>query len=295
MFRSVCGALIMSATALWAESEAWPVSDPPSFIKTENAGSEAEQDAIDRVLELCAALRIDEITQVLQSEGQGYGSELDRDMLDGRGGAYWAAMVEDIYGAKRMADKVSMALLAEMTPQQINKSLAFLRSDTGRTIVSLELSARKALRDPDLEDAARGYYESVRDGDDPRLAMIDSYVEANNLVEQNVAGAMSFSYFLYRGMVDGGALEMDEDGILAEIRYDEPETRLETEAWLYAFLLTAYRPLSDQDLEANLTFSQSDAGQALNLALFKGFEMAYRDISYDLGVGLAGAMASRDL
>ncbi len=125
--------------------------------------------------------------------------------------------------------------------------------------------------------------------------MIDRYVEANNLLEQNVAGAVSFNYFLYRGMVDGGALEMDEDSILAEIRYDEPETRLETETWLYSFLLMAYRPLSNQELEASLAFSLSDAGQALNLALFRGFEMAYRDIFYALGMGLAGAMTSQDL
>ncbi len=121
LFRGVFSALIISATEIWAGSEVRPVSDPP-LIKAPDAGSETEPNAIDRVLELCAALRIDEVTQVLQSEGQGYGTELDRDVLDGRGGAYWTDLVEDIFGAKRMADKVSMALLAEMTPGQIDNS-----------------------------------------------------------------------------------------------------------------------------------------------------------------------------
>lgn len=255
----------------------------------------ADQDAIDRVLALSDALRINDIAQVLHREGRAYGVDLNRDMLDGRGGVYWSELVDDIYSAKRLADTVSIAMLNGLSPAQIEDSLTFFQTEAGKNTISLEISARIALSDPNMEADARSYYHRLKGSDDARFDLISQYIVVNDLLEQNVAGALSFSYYLYRGLVDGGALEMDEDSIRAEVWRDEPETRADTESWLFGFLLMAYQPLSDQDIQANLAFSLSEAGQALNLALNDGFEMAYRDISYGLGLGLAGAMAARDL
>ncbi len=60
-------------------------------------------------------------------------------------------------------------------------------------------------------------------------------------------------------------------------------------------MLLAYRPLSEPELEAYIVFSETDAGQALNGALFDGFDAMYLFISHALGVQVAQAGTYSDL
>ena len=64
---------------------------------------------------------------------------------------------------------------------------------------------------------------------------------------------------------------------------------------LFGFLLMAYRPLSDVEMADYNAFSRTGAGQALNAALFEGFEVMYRDISHALGLAAAQAMSFSEL
>ena len=76
---------------------------------------------------------------------------------------------------------------------------------------------------------------------------------------------------------------------------EEPEIRAETEGWLFAYLHLAYGPLPVDDLETYLAFSRTDAGKALNAALFDGYEAMYRDISYALGRAVALSAQGNDI
>ena len=64
-------------------------------------------------------------------------------------------------------------------------------------------------------------------------------------------------------MVEGGALEMSEGEILADVWAQEEDTRADTEEWLYGFLLLAYQPLSDDQLDDYVALSASPEGRAL--------------------------------
>ncbi|MDO6575561.1 hypothetical protein, partial [Staphylococcus pasteuri_A] len=79
---------------------------------------------------------------------------------------------------------------------------------------------------PDVEDAARAAYRDRSDqDDDPRLAMIDQFIDNNDLIDANVVGAMNSSYEFYAGLVDGGAFEMSEEEILGVVWESEAESR----------------------------------------------------------------------
>ena len=95
-----------------------------------------------------------------------------------------------------------------------------------------------------------------------------------------------------RVIVDG---KLDDRAILADVWSGEEETRADTESWLFGFLLMAYRPLSDVEMADYNAFSRTGAGQALNAALFEGFEVMYRDISHALGLAAAQAMSFSEL
>jgi hypothetical protein len=99
-------------------------------------------------------------------------------------------------------------------------------------------------------------------------------------------------------MSDGGAFDdaqMTEAEMLADVWSQEPDIRAETEGWLYPFLALAYEPLSDADIEAYLAFSESQAGQAMNAALFAAFDKVFSDISRDLGRAVAEMLSGRDI
>jgi hypothetical protein len=120
-------------------------------------------------------------------------------------------------------------------------------------------------------------------------------VEANDLVEANVAGALNASFHFYRGLVEGGAFSMSESDILNEVWGQEEDTRQDTREWLYGFLLLAYRKMADPALETYIDLSASEQGRRLNIALFAGFNRMYDEISYALGLAAAREMQGQDL
>ena len=244
---------------------------------------------------LAGVLRLDEMIAVMQTEGLVFGDDLDRDMLGGQGRAFWEDEVSRIYNVGRVTDTVHIALGADMTAPQRTRAAAFFGSALGQRILTLEISARVAMAQAEIEEIARANYAALQGGDDPRLRAVSRFVTVNDLLERNVAGALSASYSFMTGLVDGGASEMDEDEIFAEVWAQELETREDTESWLFGYLLMAYQPLSDAELQAYIAFSETPSGRALNAALFNGFDAGYRRISYDLGRSIARISVSSDL
>jgi len=245
--------------------------------------------------DLARVLRIDDLAQALHQEGIDHAQSLEAEMLGGRGGAHWSRQVAGIYDADRIAGAIRDVLTDDLGEDEAIQTIAFFDSPLGQEILSLEIAARVAMRDADVEAAARSIHDGLKGTDDSRLALVARFVTVNDLVERNVAGAMGASYQFLRGLSDGGATGLDDAAILAEVWAEEPATRDETESWLFAYLLMAYRPLSDVELQTYVTFSESPAGQALNAALFAGFDALYRAISHELGLALAGALAASDI
>lgn len=88
---------------------------------------------------------------------------------------------------------------------------------------------------------------------------------------------------------------MTEEQILSDVWAQEPDIRFNSTEWLYSFLLMAYAPLSDEELETYITFSESEVGQDINRALFAAFDQMFIDISRALGLASAEMMVVQDL
>ena len=114
-------------------------------------------------------------------------------------------------------------------------------------------------------------------------------------MEFNVAGGLTANLRFYRGLAEGGAIEMSEAEMLSEVWSQEAEVRADTEEWLMAYLLMAYAPLSDAEIAEYVALSGTPAGQELNRALFAGFDGMYADLSYALGLAVALQMKGEDL
>ncbi|MHA6261826.1 DUF2059 domain-containing protein [Arenibacterium sp. CAU 1754] len=240
-------------------------------------------------------LLLDEVAATLRIEGLTYGDELDRDILGGSGGSYFRTRVSQIYDPSVISGAVIKAISDGMTAAEIDQTIRFFETDAGQRILQLELSARRAMADPAVDDMAQEAFEAAVKDADARLEPIRRFVELNDLVEYNVAGALASNYQFLKGLVDGGGDRMGDGDILDEVWSQEDDIRASTRDWVNRFLFLAYGPLSASEMEAYLGYCETPAGLSLNAALFAGFDEAYRDIYYDMGRAVAQAMQSSDL
>lgn len=243
------------------------------------------------------ALGLPEVIDIMRTEGVEYGGSLEDEMFPGRGGPAWPAVVERIYDPVMMSDTLREALDRGLEDDELDTLLSFFGSERGERIVRYEVSARGALLDEGVEAAAEDRYREMRAGGDNRLMLIDRFVEVNDLVESNVMGAMNANYAFYAGLADSGAFgnSLSEQEILADVWAQEAEIREETETWVYSYLSMAYQPLEAGDLEAYVALSETDAGRALNAALFAGFDEVFVSISRSLGIAASRMMVGEDI
>lgn len=250
-----------------------------------------------RVAELAAAMRLSELVGIMHQEGIAYGAEMEQEMFPGRGGDRWLAAVGTIYDSGRMLDTLTATLEEELTQDDLGVLIGFFTAPEGALVVEREIAARRALLDPEAEEDSRVRFHGMRADQDPRLDLVERLIESNDLVEHNVAGALNSNFAFYAGLAEGGAFSVPvtESEMLRDVWEQEPEIRAETEEWLYSYLATAYAPVSDAVLDAYIDLSNSDAGQALNGALFAGFDRAFTGISRDLGVVAARFIVGQDI
>ncbi|WP_343030854.1 hypothetical protein [Rhodovulum strictum] len=246
---------------------------------------------------LLEALALDDLLAIMREEGIGHADELAAEMFPGRGGARWSAAVTQIYDGERMSGELRDSLAGSLAGADLTPLVDFFTSADGARIVSLELSARRALLDEAVKAASRERLEEMQADDDPRLDLIGRFVEVNNLIEANVAGALNANYAFYAGLADGRAFDFDmtEEQMLADVWSQEQEIREETRDWVLSYLTMAYAPLSDEVLESYVALSETPAGGALNAALFQGFDVSFTRISRELGLVAASFISGQDI
>jgi hypothetical protein len=248
-----------------------------------------------RLSVLMDVLKMPEAVAILRAEGLDYAQDLNTDMLAGQGGPAWQAQIDAIYDPGRMVETVRARIGQAVTGPALEDTIAFFDSGLGTRIIELENTARAAMSDPDVEDAARANYAELTGSDDARLAQVAELIEAGDMLNRNVTSAMNANYQFMRGLADGDAVEMTEEDILADVATQQDQIAEDTEGWLYGFMLLAYSPLSDEEFETYIAFSRTAAGRALNRGLFDGFGAAYVEISYALGQAVAVNMVQEEL
>ncbi|MBT0956761.1 DUF2059 domain-containing protein [Alphaproteobacteria bacterium KMM 3653] len=296
MTQPIRSALLASALGLGALTLS---PGTPHLAGTAQAESIAPLDALRKAEAdtLLQAMGMEELYQIMREEGVDYASTIETDMFPGRGGEGWIKVVDGIYDTDRMHDLVLDAFAAETGEADLSELQAFFDTELGKRIVTLEISARRALLDEAVEDMSKEALAMMRDDADPRLEVLRGFVEANDLVETNVTGALNSNFAFYQGLKNGGAFgsELTEDDMLRDVWEQEPTIREETEEWVYSYLALAYQPLKDEEIAAYVDLSEKEIGETLNRALFAAFDVLFVTISRDLGEGAAQFMIGEDI
>ena len=245
--------------------------------------------------ELWDSLRLDELVGIMAEEGRLYGADLAEQLFERGGGPTWDARVAGLYDPGEMAAQVRPLFVEAFEDVDTEQLEAFFASDLGRRIVSHELEARRAFLDPEVEDMATERVETLRGEDPERYALIREFIDVNDLVETNVASSLTFTYAFNRGLVDGGFDGMSEAEARADAWAQEGELRADTSRWLDAQLSVSLAPLPDEEIQRYIELSETEAGEALNRALFQAFEPTFSRIARELGEAVAKSIGGRDI
>ncbi|MGV6848608.1 MAG: DUF2059 domain-containing protein [Marinibacterium sp.] len=248
------------------------------------------------VEDLASVLRIDDLMGLVREEGLRNAAEILPKTASGTVSDPILRAAVDVFDPVGMQADMREALELRMSPAQMRDAVAFFSAPAGRNLIELELSARRAIMDPQIEEIARAAWQE-RSGreDDALVDAIRRFVRINDLITRNAGATMVARYEYLQGLAEGGGKVIDEDAALMEIWAHEPEVVKETESWLMGYLLLAYGPVPVADIEAYNEFSLDPAGEALNDAIFAGFETSYRRIARALGRIAGEAGAARDL
>jgi len=288
MARSALLAAALSALlALGPQAPAWAETAVPAEV------------APDRLAALSQVLLMEDVFAVMAEEGKSYGTSIEEQMFPGRGGAAWTARVDAIYDPAALMPVFTRAFDVALAgdPETVAAAEAFFGTPRGQEILKLEVEARRAMLDIAVEEAAQVEAERMKTERDPRLRLLRELIEAGDLIEMNVAGAMSANLAFFEGMAATGVPGMpsDRESMMAEVWGQEEGIRAETANWLVPFLALAYQPLPEADLKDYVAFSASAEGKRLNAALFAGFDAVSRKVSFELGRAAAEAMTGNDI
>lgn len=266
-------------------------------LAAETASEPASAEA--SVSRLGEVMQLDALFQVLREEGLAHADQIEADMFPSGGGGDWHEAVSRIYDVGRLHKGFTEALEAALAkdPEAVAGIIAFYDTDLGQRILGLEVEARRAFLDTAAEEAAQVAADDAAAARDPKVALIRRMIEASDLLEMNVAGALSGNLAFMTGMASTGAYgtAMPQDQILSDVWAQEDQIRADTSTWLYSYLGLAYHPLTEAELKTYVEFWESPAGQRLNAALFTAFDVVFRDISTELGRAAGRAMQGRDI
>lgn len=270
-----------------------------SPVLAETAPAEVAGEITPEVADLLVTLQMSDTFGVMVEEGLQYGASIEEQMFPGQGGPRWKAMVAQIYDQPTLEAAFNTAFAEALAndPATIAAASEFFGSDRGRNLLTLEIEARRALLDEAVEEAALVEAERMQAERDPRIGLIRDLIEASDLVEANVAGALTANLAFFQGMASVGApgMAMDDEQMMTEVWSQESSIRDETSKWLYPFLTLAYGPVSDADLKTYTAFMGSPEGKRMNAALFSAFDAVFRKVSFDLGHGAALVMQGNDI
>lgn len=236
---------------------------------------------------LSTAVLLPDMLDIMREEGRAYGEDLEGQFFPGAGGEDWARQVAAIYDPARLLPVFQATFAKALAQSGADPApmLAFFASPLGRRIVTLELSARRALLEDSVDEAARQKMDEMRIEAPPRLQLLETYITANHLIDMNVASALNANLAFMHGLGAAGAFRkgLSEEELLAEVWSQEDAVRSETADWMLKFVILAYGPLEDAEVVAYTDFSRSPEGSALNRALFAGFDAVFAQVSNELG------------
>lgn len=245
---------------------------------------------------LSEAYLLPELFEVMAEEGRLAATEDPAVPEDAVGREGWERMIANIYDTDRIHKEFLSALQEGLDADVRASAIAFARSDIGRRVLQLEVSARRALLSKAIDATARQALKQARDAPEDSahgraLAAVRDRIAVNDLIELNVSLGLNTSLAYYNGMAEAGWMAgMAGADLLALVWAQEDAIRSDVTDWAESYFLMAYQPLTDTEMAEYIAHAASPEGDAFNRAMFRAFDIVFVDISGRVGAAIARLM-----
>ncbi|MCC5983943.1 MAG: hypothetical protein JJU42_06225 [Rhodobacteraceae bacterium] len=250
-------------------------------------------------VELSDAYQLEALFEIVAQEGRDDAADIGAEVAGPEGRAGWERTMARLYDPARLLEVFLSELEQEFPrqPEAFDAAIAFARTTPGAQMVQLEIDARAAMLDADIEQMARERLGEARAADARTLAFVDARIEANDLIEGNVSLGLNsaLAYFVGFAQTAPDALQPEAGRMMADVWQQEGAIRAEITDWLRAYFLLAYAPLDDDARAAVLDHAASPEGVAFNTAMFNAFDRLFSGLSRALGAEVGRALAASDL
>ncbi len=245
------------------------------------AGAALANADIDRLVD---AMGVPGLIQAFASEGQDAGVAINNSFLNGQGGDVWGETVRRLYDPARLEAELRTAMQESLDGDVAAQALLFFESDLGEKVVDLEVQARQAMLNDDLEAAAKSAPSATSDA-------VSDFLIVRDLIERNTETAMAAQMAFF----DGLAATSAGPGDAPDLEGLRDSLRADTESWLRGYYALAQSPLSGDDVAIYTAFWDTDVGRALDNALFDAFSASYVALSYGLGQAAGRLLPQNEL
>lgn len=105
--------------------------------------------------DLSQALRLGELAALMRDEGVADSRQVLPRGANGQVSAQSVSRLEQLFEPTLILHEMEAALADGLSPEEVDAATAFFQGDAGQSLVELELQARAALADDDIEAVAR--------------------------------------------------------------------------------------------------------------------------------------------
>lgn len=249
-------------------------------------------DAID---DLSHLLQLQSTAELMQDEGMRNARSTSEDFTGQALGAWDADGLAAIYAPERSLTLFRQAFAARLSADEIVTLIEAFAAPFAARVVALEVSARAAISDEDIEAVAIEMLNEVLTSDRNRVALIDEIIEVNDLISLNLDGGEVILLEFYKTLAAGNARGIDYGVITEEIRSQRPERQEDLVEWLRAFFVMAYSDLSDEELLQVLALYETEEAQKAIGAMFEVFNLVEIEAMRKLGDTIARQMNTSKL
>ena len=249
----------------------------------------------DVISDLYEALQMDRVNEIIRVEGIQDARGTGEAYLSKNTVARFVDQAQSVYQLETMEKDFKRLLTENLSISDAEAILLFYRSPIGKMASELEVSARVAISNKQIEEMAKIKFNEAVNLKNERLKELGSVIETLELVEQNLIGAYAAQFAFMYELSKLGLVNLSRQEMIDAITSDEEKLKSDILEWLMAFSHMAYSPMSDEEFNVYNDFSKSALGITLNKALFSVYNEMAKDQSQRLASILGEFMKSEDL
>ncbi|MEL7164088.1 MAG: hypothetical protein AAGL96_01340 [Pseudomonadota bacterium] len=209
--------------------------------------------------------------------------DLNDSFLQGQGGDVFFETIERLNNPERLTQAMRAGVRDRIDITTAARALTFVGSEMGQRIARLEVEARQAMSNEDVEAAALVAAERADDA-------VVSMIELRNLSERNADISFNAQVAFWAGIA---ATAPDFDVPDMEAQRDRITSR--SRQWVTGYYMLVASALEEDDLATYTAFWDTEVGETWDGAVSEALQEMYTELSFATGQAVGRLLPQNEL